>query len=295
MDRFDAMTTLIAVVEHGSLSAAARALRMPVTTISRRLSDLETLLGVRLLTRTTRKLTLTEAGSAFVSSARRIVAQVEEAEREAAGEYRTPRGDLVLTAPVLFGRLFVLPLVADFLAQFAEINVHLLLSDRNVQLVDDHVDMAVRIGELPDSSLVATRVGSMRTVYCGSPHLVGGRKMPRTPDELKCFPFVGVDSTMSIAPGVGVAPRLTVSTAEAACDAAMRGVGIARLLHYQVAEAVAAGKLRILLADQEPAPLPIHLVHAARGHLPLKMRSFIDFAAPRLRKALSRAAGPTGQ
>jgi DNA-binding transcriptional LysR family regulator len=289
MDRFDGMSTLIAIVEHGSLSAAARALHLPVTTVSRRLSDLEASLGTRLLIRTTRKLTVTDTGAAFITAARRILAQVDEAEREAAGEYLTPRGELVLTAPVLFGRLFVLPVVADFLAQFDEINVRLLLSDRNVQLVDEHVDMAVRIGTLADGALVATRVGSMRTVFCCSPQLIAQRGMPRTPEELQRFPFISVDAAMSIPAGVAVVPRLTVSTAEAACDAAVRGVGVTRLLYYQVARAVQAGQLVIVLADEEPEPQPIHLVHSARGHMPLKMRRFIDYAAPRLRASIATA------
>lgn len=298
MDRFEAMTALLAIVEQGSLSAAGRALRVPVTTVSRRISDLEELLGTRLLIRTTRRLTLTDAGAAYVEAARRIVAQVQEAEREAAGEFLEPRGELVLTAPILFGRLHVLPVVADFLAQFAEINVRLVLSDRNVHLVDDHIDMAVRIGKLPDSTLVATRVGSMRTVICASPELLAVHGEPQVPADLQRFPCVSVDTPMPIAawlvrePDSGslvqlpVTPRLTVSTAEAAADAAVRKVGAVRLLHYQVAAAVRAGRLRIILESFEPEPAPIHLVHAARGQMPVKMRRFIDFAAPRLREAL---------
>lgn len=298
MDRFEAMTALLAIVEQGSLSAAGRALRVPVTTVSRRISDLEELLGTRLLIRTTRRLTLTDAGAAYVEAARRIVAQVQEAEREAAGEFLEPRGELVLTAPILFGRLHVLPVVADFLAQFAEINVRLVLSDRNVHLVDDHIDMAVRIGKLPDSTLVATRVGSMRTVICASPELLAVHGEPQVPADLQRFPCVSVDTPMPIAawlvrePDSGslvqlpVTPRLTVSTAEAAADAAVRKVGAVRLLHYQVAAAARAGRLRIILESFEPEPAPIHLVHAARGQMPVKMRRFIDFAAPRLREAL---------
>lgn len=298
MDRFEAMTTLLAIVEKGSLSAASRALRIPVTTVSRRLSDLEALLGTRLLIRTTRKLTLTDAGAAYVEAARRIVGQVQDAEREAAGEFLAPRGELVVTAPLLFGRLYVLPVIADFLAGFAEITVRLVLSDRNADLVDDHIDMAVRIGKLADSAMVATRIGSMRTVICAGPGLLAAHGVPKKPGDLSRFPCISVDATMPIAewlvrdPAHGammripIAARLTVSTAEAAADAAIRDVGAVRLLHYQVAGAVQANKLRIVLEHLEPEPAPIHLVHAARGHMPLKMRRFIDFAAPRLRAAL---------
>jgi DNA-binding transcriptional LysR family regulator len=298
VDRFEAMTTLIEVVEQGSLSAASRSLRVPVTTVSRRVTDLEALVGTRLLVRTTRKLSLTDAGAAYLQAARRIVGEVAEAEREAAGEFQSPRGELVITAPLLFGRLHVLPLVAEFLGRFSEINVRLMLSDRNVHLVDDHVDMAVRIGKLPDSELVATRVGVMRSVICASPALLARHGVPQSPEDLARLPCVSVSAPMPMAewllrkPGsvevirVAVAPRLTVSTAEAAADAAMQGIGAVRLLHYQVAEGVRTGRLRLLLQPYEPEPAPLHLVHAARGQMPLKMRLFIDFAAPRLREAL---------
>ncbi len=168
MDRFEAMSMLLEVAEKGSLSAAGRSLRVSVPTLSRKISDLETLLGARLLIRSTRKLTLTDAGITYVAAARRILEQVEDAEREAAGEFTTPKGELVVTAPILFGRLHVLPVVAEFLALFPEINIRLLLADHNVHLIEEHVDMAVRIGRLPDSAAVATRVGSMRRVICAS-------------------------------------------------------------------------------------------------------------------------------
>ena len=169
MDRLEAMSMLLLTVEKGSLSAAGRALGVPLPTLSRKISDLETLLGAKMLVRSTRKLTLTDAGEAYVASARRILEQVEDAERIAAGEFVTPKGELVLAAPVLFGRLHVLPIVNAFLASFPEIDIRLLLSDRNVHLVDDRVDMTVRIGSLPDSTMVATKIGAMRTVVCASP------------------------------------------------------------------------------------------------------------------------------
>ena len=301
MDRFEAMSILLAVVEKGSLSAAGRALRVPVPTLSRKLSDLEALLGTRLLIRTTRKLTLTDAGVGYVAAARRILEQLDDAEREAAGEFITPKGELVVSAPILFGRLHVLPVVADFLATFAEINVRLILSDRNVDLVSDHVDMAVRIGALPDSSMVATRVGSMRTVVCGAPALLARQGTPMMPADLDQFPCVSIDGVLAATvwqmrmPGakavmeVPVHPRLLVSTAAAAAQAAVMGVGLTRLFLYQVADAIAAGDLQVLLADYEIEPAPINLIHASRGQLPLKMRRFLDFAAPRLRERIAPA------
>ena len=299
MDRFEAMSLLVAVTDTGSFSAASRSLKVPLATLSRKVSDLEALLGARLLTRTTRKLTLTEAGLAYVAAARRILEQVEEAEREVAGEFTTPKGELVITAPVLFGRLHVLPVVSEFLATFPEIDVRLLLADRNLHLVEDHVDMAVRIGTLPDSSLVATRIGVMRTVTCASPALIADHGLPVDPSDLAAMPCVAFE-TQSVSLGwryraadsaavleISVKPRLSTTTAEAAVDAAIRGVGIVRLLHYQVADAVERGTLAIVLEKFEQEPSPVHLVHVAHGQMPLKMRHFLDFAAPRLRQALS--------
>lgn len=303
MDRFEAMSMLVTVTESGSLSAAGRALKVPLATLSRKISDLEALLGTRLLIRTTRKLTLTDAGTVYVAAARRILEQVEDAEKTAAGEFTAPKGELVITAPIFFGRLHVLPVVADFLALFSAINVRLVLADRNVSLSDDHVDMAVRIGRLPDSSMVATQVGLMRTVVCASPAFLDGHGVPRIPDDLLRLPCVTVDTPLPSpgwrfkAPGSGatldmpIVPRLSVTTTEAAAQAAIRSVGVTRLLHYQVVEAVGTGALRIVLEEFEPDPAPVHLVHASRGQMPLKMRHFLDFAAPRLRRAVASIGG----
>lgn len=303
MDRLEAMSMLLTVTEKGSLSAAGRALQVPLATLSRRISDLEALLGARLLIRSTRKLSLTDAGIAYVAAARRILEQVEIAEREAAGEFIAPKGELVVTAPLMFGQLHVLPVIADFLATYAEINIRLVLADRNVSLIDDHVDMAVRIGRLPDSSMVATQVGAMRSVTCASPALLASQGIPREPDDLLRFPCVAVDAPMpspawrfraqraGAVLDVPIVPRLVVTTAEAAAHAAVRSVGVVRLLHYQVSEPVARGELQLVLEAYEPERVPVHLVHAARGQMPLKMRSFLDFAAPRLRQVLGALQG----
>jgi DNA-binding transcriptional LysR family regulator len=298
MDRLEAMAMLVKVVDEGSLSSAARALGVPLSTLSRRISDLEALLGARLLIRTTRKLTMTDSGVTYVAAARRLLEQVEEVEREAAGEFVTPKGELVVSAPLMFGRLHVLPVVADFLEQFPAINIRLLLADRNAQLIDDNVDMAIRIGNLPDSSYIATPIGSMRTVICARPDLIAKYGVPSLPDDLHRLPCVTVDAP---APSPGwqfqsmdssavwnlpIISRLSVSTAEVAIAAAIRGVGVTRVLHYQVYEAIASGALQVLLEAFEPPSTPIHVLHASRGHLPLKMRRFLDFAAPRLRAGL---------
>jgi DNA-binding transcriptional LysR family regulator len=300
MDRYEAMSMFVVVADKGSLSAAGRALQVPLATLSRKITDLESLLGTRLLIRTTRKLTLTDAGVTYLAAARRILEQVEDAEREAAGEFSVPKGELVITAPVLFGKLHVLPLVAEFLALFKEINIRLVLADRNVRLIDDHVDMAVRIGKLPDSTLIATRVGFMSTVVCASPALLATHGTPMMPSDLLRFPCVMLDTPMPssgwqfLAPEssstleIQPEPRLWVTTAEAAAQAAIRSVGVTRLFYYQVAEAIESGELQIILDPFEPESVPVNLVHASRGHLPLKMRRFLDFAAPRLQETLAR-------
>ena len=274
------------------------AMGVPLATVSRKVSELEAHLGARLLVRTTRRVALTDAGAAYVASARRILEEIAETEQIAAGEFHAPRGELVLTAPVLFGRLHVLPVVTDFLAAYPEINVRLVLSDRNLDLLEEHVDMAARIGVLPDSRMVATRIGAMRTVVCASPQLLAERGAPKAPEDLAQWPCVNFEP-MSPARAwafgrrdakggrdVAIRPRLSVSTAEAAVWAAARGVGATRVLHYQCAEAVREGLLRIVLAEFEVEPAPVHLVHAARGELPSKMRVFLDFAAGRLRERL---------
>lgn len=295
MDRLEAMAMLVAAVEGGSLSAASRALRVPLPTISRKISELESHIGARLLVRTTRRLALTDSGVAYLAASRRILEQVREAERAAAGEYGAPRGELVITAPIHFGRLHILPVVAQFLTQYPEIDIRLALSDRNVRLVDDHVDMAVRIGALPDSDMTATRVGSVRWVVCASPAFLAAHGAPATPQALSGLPCVTFDLGSPAtqwrfkAPdaAVPIRSRLSVNTAEAALEGAMAGVGVTRVLSYQAASAVARGALKIVLEAFEPEPLPVSLAHAGQGLLPLKMRAFLDFAAPRLRAALA--------
>jgi DNA-binding transcriptional LysR family regulator len=295
MDRLEAMSLLVAAVETGSLSAAGRKQGAPLPTVSRKISELEAHLGTRLLTRSTRSLSLTDAGEAYVAACRRILEQVGDAERAAAGEYRTPKGDLVVTAPLVFGRLHVLPVVTDFLAGFPDIDVRLSLSDRNVHLIDDHIDLAVRIGPLADSALIATNVGSERRITCGSPAFFARYGMPKTPADLSGLPVISFDafapatSWTFAAPGaksehnIPIRARLSVNTAEAAVDAAIAGIGVTRVLFYQAAGAIAAGTLRPILTEFESAPTPVNLVHAGQGLLPQKTRAFLDFAAPRIR------------
>lgn len=297
MDRLEAMAVFLSAVEGGSLSAAGRKLGMPLATVSRKLSDLEAHLKSRLLNRSTRKLTLTDAGRDYLAACKRILEDVTEAERAAAGEYSEPRGDLVITAPIVFGRLHVLPVIADFLAAFPEVNVRLVQGDRIVHLLDEHVDLALRIGELPDNRLTATRLGTTRRVVCASPDYFSARELPASPGELsghRCISFDAMGSpeawSFRVDGGdvsVPVPSRLVVNTAEAAIDAAMAGVGVTRVLCYQIEMAQSSGRLQTVLREFEPAPQPISLVYTGQQRLPLKLRAFLDFATPRLRERLA--------
>jgi DNA-binding transcriptional LysR family regulator len=298
VDRLEAMSILLSAVECGSLSGAGRRLGMPLATVSRKVSELEAHLKTRLLLRSARRLALTDAGRAYVAACKRILEDVGEAERAASGEYSAPKGELIITAPIVFGRLHVLPAAIAFLKAYPDVSIKIVQADRLLNLLEEHVDLAVRIGELPDSGLVAMRVGAVRRVTCASPAYFAGRGAPQTPDELgahDCVTFEGLASADAWTFRIGgsekpiaIRSRLVVNTAEAAIDAAIAGVGITRLLSYQIAEAVRAGALAVALEEFEPAPWPASLVHAAQGLLPLKLRAFLDFAAPRLRADLAR-------
>jgi DNA-binding transcriptional LysR family regulator len=300
MDRLDAMSVLVAAVEAGSLSAAARRLGTPLATVSRKVSELEAHLKTRLLNRSSRQLTLTDAGRAYVAACKRILEDVGEAERAASGEYSAPRGDLIITAPIVFGRLHVLPVALEFLKAYPEVDIRLTLADAVVNLLEERVDLAVRIGELPDSSLVASRIGTVRRVICASPAYLAERGKPQRPGDLSkhhCITFEGQVSPVTWTIGAGksavavpIHSRLVVNTGEAAIDAAIAGVGITRVLSYQIANAVQAGLLVVVLEKFEPAPLPVNLVYAGQRLLPLKLRAFLDFAAPRLKARLSQGA-----
>ncbi len=300
MDRFEAMSILVTAVDAGSLSAAGRRLNMPLATVSRKVSDLEAHLKTKLLTRTTRQLSLTDAGRSYVAACKRILEEVGEAERAATGEYSAPKGDLIMTAPIVFGRLHVLPIVSEFLNAYPEISVRMVLADHLVHLMEDHIDLAVRIAQPPDSSLVATRIGFIRRIVCASPAYFEARGRPKTLEDLAahdCVTREGLTPPYAWTFGSGkseisvpIHSRLSINTAEAAIDAAIAGVGVTRVLSYQIAQVVEAGKLAIVLEEFEPDPWPVSLVYGAQGLLPLKLRAFLDFAVPRFKARLERAA-----
>jgi DNA-binding transcriptional LysR family regulator len=299
MNRLEAMSIVLEVVEAGSLSAASRRLNTPVATASRKISELEAHLRTKLFDRSAHRLALTDAGSSYVAASKRILADLTEAERAAAGEYTAPTGELIVTGPVNLGRRLI-PILAEFFRVYPKIDVRLVLVDRIISLPEDHVDVALRVGVLPDSRLIASRVGSVRRVVCASPAYLAARGTPGTPDDLAghdCISYEGVlagnawrfvRDKMEIT--VSVQPRLFVSHVEAACDAVRAGIGIARVFSHHVAESVEEGELVTVLDDFEPAPLPVNLLYTAGRFLPIKVRAFLDFAAPRLKTELARFA-----
>ncbi len=297
MDRLESMSVFVAVVTAGSFSAASRQLRMPLPTVSRKVAEIEAHLKAKLLVRSTRKLVLTEAGQAYVEDCKRILEAVTEAERGASGQYNAPQGELTVTAPIVFGRLHVVPVVTEFLRAYARVDVRLLLIDRPLNLVEDHVDLAVRIGPLPDSRLVASKVGQIRRVACASPAYLKERGTPKTPQDLlkhDCVTFTGLTDagswTFRDEETARVHSRLTTSTAEAAIDATVAGVGLTCTLSYQIADAIKAGRLAVVLRKFEPPPVPVSLIYVQESRITAKLRAFIDYAAPRLRARLTDAA-----
>jgi DNA-binding transcriptional LysR family regulator len=302
MDRTDGVAVFVEVADHGSFAEAARRLGRSPAAVTRAVAELEARLGVRLLTRTTRAVSTTEAGERFLGGAKRVLADLDEIERAAAGEGTAPRGELRLTAPILFGRLHVLPIVTEFLDRFPDVRVALTLIDRPVDLVEEGLDVAVRIGALAESSAVATRVGAVRRIVVASPDYLAQRGTPQVPADLQAHAVVAFSGIAGVehwvfreAAGdasVAIRPRLVVTTAEAAIDAAKAGFGITRVLSYQAAEDVARGSLLRVLPAYEGDDVPIHLVYPGGRHPPPKLRAFLDFTMPRLRRrcgAIERA------
>ncbi len=293
MDRLHLINVFVSVVDANGFAGAARKLNISPPAVTRAISELEAHLGVRLLTRTTRVVRVTEAGARYVEDCRRILAELAEADESVSGLHAAPRGRLTLTAPVLFGALFVTPIVAEYLQHYPDVTGACWFLDRVVNLVDEGVDIAVRIGELPDSSLQAIRVGRVRRVICASPDYLARQGTPQTPDELTAHTIVsasGVTPTPEWrlvengAPKlVKLQPRMTTTTNDSAVAAAVAGFGLTRLMSYQVAEHVREGRLQIVLSEFETAPLPVHLVHREGRHASQKARAFLDLAIERLR------------
>jgi DNA-binding transcriptional LysR family regulator len=297
MDRADSLAVFAEVVEHGSFAEAARRLGRSPAAVTRTIAELETRLNVRLLNRTTRAVSVTEAGQRLLAGAKRVLADLDEIERAAAGAGTAPRGELRLTAPILFGRLHLEPLVLEFLDRFPDVSVALALIDRPVDLVEEGLDVALRIGALPESSAIATRVGAMPRVLVASPDYLTRHGTPQVPADVAAHAVVAFSGmfgerwTFRERAGetsVAIKPRLSVNTAEAAVDAARAGFGLTRVLGYQAADDIGRGSLVRLLKDYEIDALPIHLLYPGGRYPPPKLRAFLDFVTPRLRQRCAR-------
>lgn len=291
MDRLDGLATFVAVADFGSFTQAARALRASPPAVTRAIAALEARLGVSLLHRSTRSVRLTEEGSVFLERCRRILADLRDAELNAIGKSAEPHGTLVVTASQLFGRLHVIPVITDLMARHPKLNVNLMLLDRPVQLVEEGIDVAVRIGDLHDSSLVAVKLGAVRRVLVAAPSYLAERGTPSTLADLRTHDivaFTGISPTNEWRFGraerstVQVSPRLIVNTAEAAIAAVETGAGICRLLSYQVSDCVAAGRVSIVLTELEPDAVPVNLLfQSGRGAMP-NARAFIEAVKSRM-------------
>lgn len=297
MDRLHLINVFVAVVDASGFAGAARKLGISPPAVTRAISELEAHLGARLLTRTTRVVRVTEAGARYVEDCRRILAELAEADESVSGLHGAPRGRLTVTAPVLFGALHVTPVVTEFLQRYPEVSASCWFLDRVVNLTDEGVDVAVRIGELPDSSLQAIRVGSVSRVICAAPSYLAQQGEPQAPEDLLAHTLISANA-VTPAPEwrfkvageirtIKVAPRMMTTTNDSAIAAAVGGFGLTRLMSYQVDALVSQGQLQRVLEAFEPAPLPVHLVHREGRHASHKARAFIDLSIERLRERLA--------
>jgi DNA-binding transcriptional LysR family regulator len=289
MDRLDAMRIFISVAEKAGFAEAARHLHLSPPSVTRAIAGLEERLGTSLFQRSTRHVRLTEAGERFLGDARRLLAELEEAEASVSGDHGAPRGQLSITASVMFGRMHVAPLVLDFLDRYPAVSARLLLLDRVTNLIEEGFDLAVRIAHLQDSTMSAVRVGHVRRVVVASPDYLARCGAPTKPRDLLDHrallfaPPVTAEGWHFRDEVIEPASRFLVNSAEAVIAAALAGRGVTRVLSYMVAPAVAAGQLKVLLAEYEEPPIPVHLLHAEGRRANAKLRAFIDFAAERLR------------
>ena len=298
-DRLDALTIFVAVAEQQSFAEAARQLSRSPASVTRAVLALEERLQTRLLNRTTRSVALTDAGQRYLESCRHLLSAYDELEAKNTGERAEPRGWINVTAPVMFGRLHVLPIVRNFLDNHPRVDIRVLLLDRVVSLVDEGLDLGVRIGQLPDSSLRALHVGQIRRIVCASPEYLARHGLPATPRDLRdhiliaCTTVTPIPDRWSFYGSNGVTsavvtPRLIVNTTDAAVSAALDGFGLTCIRSYQAEPHATAGRLQTVLAEYEPPPAPIHIVHPAGHYLSAKVRLFLDHAADRLRCQFGR-------
>jgi DNA-binding transcriptional LysR family regulator len=286
VDRLEAMTTFVAVAEARSFAAAARKLRISPSVVTRTVAALEERLSIRLLQRTTRSVALTDAGARFLARTRRILLDLEEAESSARSERSQPTGRFVLSAPNTFGRLHVVPAMCRYLARHPSLRTELTLSDRMINLVEDGVDAAVRIGVLSDSNLVVRKVGETRRVIVASPAYLARHKAPRTPEDVQNHAVIQLVASHVLSEWrfvrdgavehIPLTPRIVTNSADAAIAHAERGMGLTGVLGYQVADAIRRGRLRVVLAEYELPPFPIQIVYPSTRLLSANVRAFLD-------------------
>jgi len=301
MDRIDAMRVFVAALDQGSLAGAGRRLGRSPAAVSRAIAYLENYVGTPLLHRTTRAIKLSEAGERYAAACRRVLTDLEEADMLAAGESAAPRGLLSVTGPIVSGARILRPILDAYLEAQPAVKARLLLLDRKLNLVEEGIDVALRIGHLPDSSLIAIRVGEVRQVICAAPSYLASRPPIREPGDVAAHQIIAMtvfgQDSWSFAPTendpdirhVPIAPRLIVNTVEAAVGSAVEGHGLTRAFSYQVAEEVRDGKLALVLPEAESPALPVHIV-TSEGRLSVpKVRTFVDFAVPRLKAKFARA------
>ena len=294
MARLEMMEIFVAVAEEQSFAGGARRLKLSAPAVTRAIAALEERLGVKLLTRTTRYVRVTDAGQRYLEDARRILHDANEADEAAAGINAEPRGHLAVTAPVLFGRMFVIPGIVEYLQRFPAMDVSAIFLDRVVNMLEEGIDVGIRIGELPDSSIRAIRVGHVHQVLCASPSYLAANGMPKSPDALSHhsliaaatgswsaieWKFLDGDKIMTYK----IKPRLSVTSNDAAIEAAVKGLGIIRILSYQIAPFLASGQVQSLLSNYEPKRLPIHILHREGRYSSVKVRTFVDLMVERLR------------
>ena len=293
LDRLHLLTVFVAVVDASGFAGAARKLGISPPAVTRAINELEAHLGVRLLTRTTRIVRVTEAGARYAEDYRRILADMSEADDAVRSMQRAPRGNLILSAPVLFGAKFVMPVVTEYLQNYADVSVSCWFVGRLVNLMEEGVDVAVRIADLPDSSMQAIRVGRVRRVIVATPGYLKKHGIPMAPDELQSHSIISVNPSMPTSEWrlvengetrvVKLQPRMFTNGNDSAIAAASNGFGLTRVLSYQVAEQLRDGRLKTVLSEFEPAMLPVHVLHREGRHASAKARAFLDLAIERLR------------
>jgi len=289
VDRFSELHIFAAVVENESFSAAARKLGISSPVATRAIADLEARLGIKLLNRTTRYVRVTDAGKRYFEDTKRLLSDLADADEAATGINGEPSGHLAITAPVLFGKIFVLPGIVDYLKRFPKMNVNALFLDRVVNLLEEGLDVGIRIGELADSSMHALRVGTVRRVVCATPEYLALNGTPQTPNDLQHHTIITANGLNNSSEwkfsnvNIRVQPRLSFSTNDAAIEAALSGFGVTRLLSYQIAPYLADGRLKAVLNNADSRELPIHIIYREGRYASAKIRNFVDLMAERLR------------